>query len=218
MSMVAGAAVCPKNAMIAPRQACAAAGIERQPACCMPQGTHLLGKPRHSAHGGQTKHESICRLACRLLMGPSYTARSNNAIGSSWISVSVSDSELAVAGRSHHITRTRAKGTGVAPMFHPPGPSKMYPEANQALGEYFSELALEILRRDEILASANPETTDVIETPPEWGRPDEGNPNQPRRPPEYNPPQVGSTYTSGCGCPVTLQHSSQSQPFPSLEI
>ena len=30
----------------------------------------------------------------------------------------------------------------------------------------------------------------VIETPPEWGAPDEGNPNQPRRPPEYQPPQV----------------------------
>jgi hypothetical protein len=29
----------------------------------------------------------------------------------------------------------------------------------------------------------------VIESPPEWGPPGEGNPNQPRRPPEYQPPQ-----------------------------
>ena len=34
----------------------------------------------------------------------------------------------------------------------------------------------------------------VIESPPEWGRPEEGNPNQPRRPPEFNPPQVRLTF------------------------
>ena len=34
------------------------------------------------------------------------------------------------------------------------------------------------------------ETQDIVEPPPEWNRPDEGNPNMPRRPPEYQPPQV----------------------------
>lgn len=34
------------------------------------------------------------------------------------------------------------------------------------------------------------ETQGIVEPPPEWNRPDEGNPNMPRRPPEYQPPQV----------------------------
>ncbi|KAL3160522.1 hypothetical protein ABBQ32_010826 [Trebouxia sp. C0010 RCD-2024] len=146
MSMTVGSAVCPTNAMLAPRQARAAAGVEsHQRARCMPSGSHLLGgQPRHSVHG-----------------------------------------------RSCHVTRTLATGANVAPMVHPPGPSKMYPEENQAIEDYLNELALELLRNEEEsqVASASPETTGVIETPPEWGRPDEGNPNQPRRVPEYQPPQ-----------------------------
>ena len=84
-------------------------------------------------------------------------------------------------------------------MVHPPGPSKMYPEANQAIADYLNELAIEIQRSEEAsqVASVSPETTAVIETPPEWGRPDEGNPNQPRRPPEYTPPQVGQQIYTG---------------------
>lgn len=77
-------------------------------------------------------------------------------------------------------------------MLHPPGPSKLYPEANQALEDFLAEIEEEMISG---AASGSPETTGVIETPPEWGRPDEGNPNQPRRPPEYNPPQVHSVYT-----------------------
>ena len=86
-------------------------------------------------------------------------------------------------------------------MLHPPGPSKLYPEANQALQDFLAEIELEQYQKleEEMLsgsASGSPETTGVIETPPEWGRPDEGNPNQPRRPPEYNPPQVCNMYTA----------------------
>ena len=39
-------------------------------------------------------------------------------------------------------------------------------------------------------AEASMETQGIVEPPPEWNRPDEGNPNMPRRPPEYQPPQV----------------------------
>lgn len=127
---------------------------------------------------------------------------------------SVSEYELAAAGRSSHVTRTLATGTKVAPMVHPPGPSKMYPEENRAIEDYLTELAVELLRNEEAsqAASASPETTGVIETPPEWGRPDEGNPNQPRRVPEYQPPQVGSKCTQGCGRgPVLMQYSWQRQ-------
>ena len=70
-------------------------------------------------------------------------------------------------------------------MLHPPGPSKLYPEANKALEDLLADVEDEEERRMMEAIEA------VIETPPEWGRPDEGNPNQPRRPPEYQPPQVG---------------------------
>lgn len=86
-------------------------------------------------------------------------------------------------------------------MLHPPGPSKLYPEADQALEDFLAEIELEQNQKleEEMVsgsASDSPETTGVIETPPEWGRPDEGNPNQPRRPPEYNPPQVCNICTA----------------------
>ena len=82
-------------------------------------------------------------------------------------------------------------------MLHAPGPSTLYPEMNQALEEVLAELEMEEYEmiKEEIMSEFASETTDVIESPPEWGRPDEGNPNQPRRPPEYTPPQVGSTQT-----------------------
>lgn len=113
----------------------------------------------------------------------------------------LSTGHLWFAGRSHHVARTNATGSKVAPMLHPPGPSKLYPEANQALQDFLAEIELEQYQKleEEMLsgsASGSPETTGVIETPPEWGRPDEGNPNQPRRPPEYNPPQVCNMYTA----------------------
>ena len=101
-------------------------------------------------------------------------------------------------------------------MIHPPGPSRMYPEANQAIADYLNELALEMQRSEDAsqVASASLETTAVIETPPEWGRPDEGNPNQPRRPPEYTPPQVGSKYTQRCRCSVIFDAVLMVQPDP----
>ena len=85
-------------------------------------------------------------------------------------------------------------------MLHPPGPSRLYPEANQALEDLLAEMEMEEYQKleEEMVseaASGSPETTGVIEPPPEWGRPDEGTPNQPRRPPEYNPPQVCIFYT-----------------------
>ena len=222
MSMIGGPALCPKNAMLAPRQACAAAGTEpQQHACGMPQGSHLLGcKPRHAAHGRQADALKPCvnlYVGCWLLVFPPQTKRS---ISATQQPNSVSKYELAAAGRSYHVTRTHATGTKVAPMIHPPGPSRIYPEANQAIADYLNELAIEIQRTEEVsqVASASPETTAVIETPPEWGRPDEGNPNQPRRPPEYTPPQVGNKYTQGCGCSAVLQYSWQNQTFSRLTL
>lgn len=214
MSMTVGSAVCPTNAMLAPRQARAAAGVEsHQRARCMPSGSHLLGgQPRHSVHGGHLQRQRICRSACCLLMLPPDTARKGAA--AQICGYLFPNMNLAAAGRSCHVTRTLATGANVAPMVHPPGPSKMYPEENQAIEDYLNELALELLRNEEEsqVASASPETTGVIETPPEWGRPDEGNPNQPRRVPEYQPPQVGSKHTHGCGQgPALMQYPWQSQ-------
>ena len=85
-------------------------------------------------------------------------------------------------------------------MLHPPGPSILYPESNALMDILFENLRAQDQRRAvEGLAAGyacglppeDPSDIDaVIETPPEWGAPDEGNPNQPRRVPEYQPPQV----------------------------
>ena len=104
------------------------------------------------------------------------------------------------AGRSRHAARINATDSQVAAMLHPPGPSKLYPEAKQVLEDLLAEVEMEYYQdlEEEMVsgsASGSSEPTGVIETPPEWGRPDEGNPNQPRRPPEYNPPQVRFMYT-----------------------
>lgn len=96
------------------------------------------------------------------------------------------DHYLWFAGRCHRVARISAAGSKFAPLLHPPGPSRLYPKEHQAAEEFLAELEMELYQELE----GSPETTGVIETPPEWGRPDEGNPNQPRRPPEYNPPQV----------------------------
>lgn len=85
-------------------------------------------------------------------------------------------------------------------MLHPPGPGKVYPEAIEECEAFLDSIAYEMEQEEKQriiegvasgIASGLPDINAVIETPPEWGRPDEGNPNQPRRPPEYNPPQVG---------------------------
>ena len=84
----------------------------------------------------------------------------------------------------------------VGNMMHPAGPSILYPECKFLLDSIFEDLkaqdeqtALEGMAAG--FASGVPEDPEsVIETPPEWGAPDEGNPNQPRRPPEYQPPQA----------------------------
>lgn len=81
-------------------------------------------------------------------------------------------------------------------MMHPAGPSILYPECKFLLDSIFEDLkaqdeqtALEGMAAG--FASGVPDEPEaVIETPPEWGAPDEGNPNQPRRPPEYQPPQA----------------------------
>lgn len=81
-------------------------------------------------------------------------------------------------------------------MWHPPGPSILYPECKYVLEKIFEgvkERDEELIREGLASAYASGVPNDaeaVIETPPEWGAPDEGNPNQPRRPPEYQPPQV----------------------------
>lgn len=86
-------------------------------------------------------------------------------------------------------------------MLHPPGPGALYPKTVEELlaleAQAEAERAQAVLELNAAkYAEGNPFfeiPEDVIETPPEWGRPDEGNPNQPRRPPEYNPPQVITT-------------------------
>ena len=55
----------------------------------------------------------------------------------------------------------------------------------------------------------------VIETPPEWGSPDEGNPNQPIRVPEYQPPQV-ENMTCVPWHVVTLQNLTSSSKYLSV--
>ena len=86
-------------------------------------------------------------------------------------------------------------------MLHPPGPGKVYPEVAEEYEAFLDGIVYDMEQEEKQriiegvasgLASGLPDIDSVIETPPEWGRPDEGTPNQPRRPPEYNPPQVSN--------------------------
>ena len=86
----------------------------------------------------------------------------------------------------------------VGPMPQPPGPVKLFPGTDLPLieeQEEGDELELQYILELQAAkyAEGNPyfePPESVIEPPPEWSRPDEGNPNQPRRPREYTPPQV----------------------------
>ena len=55
-------------------------------------------------------------------------------------------------------------------------------------------------------AAASMETQGIVEPPPEWNRPDEGNPNMPRRPPEYQPPQVSHFLPECWPCGLRCMH------------
>lgn len=121
-----------------------------------------------------------------------------------------------LSGKAYRATQARAASSKVSPMLHPAGPGKMYPEANERLEAFLAESEAE----DEQVYSAEeiPGIGAVIESPPEWGRPDEGNPNQPRRPPEYQPPQVkaiqqlwGTISVHGC---MTVHCSTRQAPQP----
>ncbi len=108
----------------------------------------------------------------------------------------------AVAGSFQRATQARATTSNVGPMLHPAGPSKLYPEVNEQLEAFLAEMQAEeqqhIMEGIAVGTEGVPIIEDLIESPPEWGRPDEGNPNQPRRPPEYQPPQVPITLALFC--------------------
>jgi len=116
-------------------------------------------------------------------------------------------------------------------MLHPAGPSQLYPEANRRLEEILAEIDADEEQRimEGIAAGTASGYPDieaieaVIESPPEWGRPDEGNPNQPRRPPEYQPPQV-HMHKAACintwqNCSYTLRsRSSEMSVFACFKL
>ena len=139
------------------------------------------------------------------------------------------------AGRVPRKTQTRAAGSRVGPMLHPAGPSQLYPEANRRVEEILAGIDADEEKRimEGIAAGTASGYPDiegieavqeaieaieaieaVIESPPEWGRPDEGNPNQPRRPPEYQPPQVHILYAA---CKSTWQFCTNKCHSRSLE-
>ena len=219
MQSLAGFSVLSHNSMFATRQACAPRGVGQQQHACSCTAHKRPAASRALKQGGSaiphydTRNTVPVPEACKVTLRTSDFAAAV-IISTTCVCHLPGVHHSVRAGKAHRTTQTRATSDKYVPMLHPAGPSKLYPEVNKALEDFIAEMQAD--EAEQIMegmlsgsASGFPNTEAVIESPPEWGRPDEGNPNQPRRPPEYQPPQVRFHPSGRTACTSGLHLESQ---------